>query len=261
MAVGAVEDGNEDIWIHEVARALKRRLTFHPAREQRPVWSPEGDKITFASNRKGEHDIFTKPADGTGEAAELLATPLDEYSYDWSSDGKFLIYDKVGDEGGMNIWYLRPKEDDSGYEEVSFVKTPFDELSLDLSPDGRFLAYESNESGEYEVYVMPFPEGGGKWQVSTKGGRQPRWRKDGKELFYGQGDTLVAVSVTTTPTFSVGATKPLFEAKGIFDLRGHQYDVSADGQRFVMVERLEQASSSVIRVVQNWFEEFRERQN
>jgi len=133
-------------------------------------------------------------------------------------------------------------------------------VSPDLSPDGRFLAYQSNESGQFEVYVQPFPQGGGKRQVSMNGGRQPRWSGDGKELFYVEGDTLVAVSVTTEPTFSVGSARPLFDAQDAFVGRGHSYDVSAEGQRFVMVETLEEPPAPLIRVVQNWFAEFRGRE-
>ena len=141
-----------------------------------------------------------------------------------------------------------------------FLDTPFDVLAPDLSPDGRFLAYESNESGQHEVYVQPFPRGGGKRQVSTNGGRQLRWRGDSKEVFYVEGDTLVAVSVTTGPTFSVGSPRRLFDAQDAFVGRGHRYDVSADGQRFVMVETLEEPPPPLIRVVENWFAEFRDRE-
>ena len=140
----------------------------------------------------------------------------------------------------------------------SFLETPADEQEAALSPDARFLAYSSNESGSYEVYVRPFPKGAGKWGVSSGGGRRPRWRSDGKELFYLEGQTLVAVSVTTTPNFSVGGAKRLFEDSGL----GVGFDVSADGRRFVVVETLDQEESAkpAIHFVQNWYEEFRDRE-
>ena len=119
---------------------------------------------------------------------------------------------------------------------MQFLKTDFDEHAPNLSPDGRFVAYVSDAGGEFEVYVQRFPEGGRRWQVSTQGGVQPRWRGDGKELFHVEGDTLMAVAVTTGATFTVGAENRLFEAKGAFDGRGHRYDVSADGRRFVLAE-------------------------
>ena len=258
VVVRALENDNWDIWIHDFARPLKTRLSFDPANADRPTWMAKGDKVTFSSSRNGNWDIFVKSADGSGEAEPLLATPSNEWGYGWSSDGKYLV-----GSGDGRIWYLEAKEGASGYEVAPFIETPFDELSPDLSPDRRFLAYESDESGQYEIYVRPFPnggQGGVKWQVSTNSGRQPRWRGDGKELFYVEGDTLVAVSVTTKPSFSIGATRRLFDAQDAFDGRGQQYDVSADGQRFVMVETLDEHPATVIRVVQNWYEEFRDRE-
>ncbi len=255
VVVQGLENGNLDIWIHDAAPPLKTRLSFDPATEDRPTWTAKGDKITFSSNRNGNFDIFVKSAEGSGEAEPLLATPSNEYGYEWSSDGKYLVGSGVG-----KLWYLQAKEGASGYETVMFLDTPFDALSPDLSPDGKFLAYESDESGQYEVYVQPFPQGGGKWQVSTNGGQQPRWRGDGRELFYVEGDALMAVSMTTKPAFLVGSARRLFDGQDAFVGRGHRYDVSADGQRFVMVETLEDPPPPLIRVVQNWYEEFRDRE-
>ena len=156
---------------------------------------------------------------------------------------------------------MQSKEGEGGYELVQFLKTEFDEHAPDLSPDGRFVAYVSDEGGEFEVYVQRFPEGGRRWQVSTQGGLQPRWRGDGKELFYVEGDTLMAVAVTTAPTFTVGTAKRLFEGKGAFDGRGQHYDVAADGRRFVLAEPAgANAPEPSIRVVMNWYEEFRDRE-
>lgn len=188
----------------------------------------------------------------------LFGTPHSEVPFDWSSDEKYLIFDQAG--AKMDIMYLRRNQDGRGYESLPFVKTAFDELAPDLSPDDRFLAYESDKSGRYEIYVQPFPDGGTEWPVSVKGGRQPRWRGDGKGLYYVENDnTLVAVSVSTTPTFSVGAPNRLFQDERAFRGRGHQYDVARDGQRFVVVKTLKQPKTQ-IRVVQNWFAQFKEQQ-
>ncbi len=127
-----------------------------------------------------------------------------------------------------------------------------------LSHDARFLAYESNESGRYEVHVQPFPEGGSTTRISTNGGVQPRWSCDGKEIFYVEGDTLMAVPVNLSSSFSAGEPQRLFE--GAFRGRGQQYDVAPDGQRFVVSELLEGVPESTVHVVLNWFEEFREPQ-
>ena len=165
IVVRARENDNMDIWVHEVARSLKRRLTFDAASEDRPTWTPQGDKISFSSSRDGTMDVFIKPADGSGEAESLLADPGGVFGYEWSADGKYLV-----GSGGGKLWYLRAEEGGTGYEKVMFLDTPFDAVSPDLSPDAKFLAYQSNESGRYEVYVQPFPDGGAKWQVSASGG-------------------------------------------------------------------------------------------
>jgi len=256
VVVQASENDNTDIWVHEVARGLKRRLTFDPADDTRPTWTPGGDKISFSSLRDGPSNVFIKPADGRGEAESLLATPAGEWGFEWSADGKYMA-----GSGGGNLWYLRAEESDNGYEKVMFLDTSFDAVGPDLSPDAKFLAYQSNESGRHEVYVQPFPDGGAKWQVSTNGGNGPRWRGDGKEMFYVEGGTLMAVSVTTSPTFSVGAAQPLFEDQTAFEGRGQLYDVTPDGQRFVVVETLGDADTGqAIHVVENWYEEFRDRE-
>jgi len=165
VAARSTEDGNLDVWVHEVERALRRRLTFDPVSDSRPLWSPSGEEITFQSARQGNTDIFSRPADGTGEPVLLVGTDLVERPYDWSSDGKYLLYTVV-DREYRDLWYLKRKEDGSGFEPVAFLQTPFNESAPQISPDGRFVAYCSNESGQFEVYVQPFPEGGGKWQVS-----------------------------------------------------------------------------------------------
>ena len=255
VVVLALESEDLDIWIHDVARSLKTRLSFDPEYVDRPTWTAKGDKITFSSRRNGNADIFVKSADGSGEAELLLATPSGEFGFGWSSDGKYLV-----GSGDRDIWYMQAREGASGYEKVMFLDTPFDEVSPDLSTDGKFLAYETDESGQFEVYVQAFPEGGDKRQVSTNGGHQPRWSGDGKEIFHVQEDTLVAVSVTTSPAFSVGTATRLFEGYGAFDRRGQEYDVAPDEQRFVMVETLEDPPPPLIRVVQNWYEEFRDRE-
>ena len=256
VVVQARENENTDVWVHEVARGLKRRLTFDPENENRPTWTPQGDKISFSSVRNGNLDVFIKPADGSGEAEPLLATPVNEWGYEWSADGKYLVGSGEG-----KLWYLRAEEGGNGYEKVMFLDTSFDAVGPDLSPDAKFLAYESNESGRYEVYVQPFPQGGAKWQVSTNGGTGPRWHGDGKEIFYVEGDTVMAVSVTTSPTFSPGAAQPLFQDQTALEDRGQRYDVTPEGQRFVVVETLgADDASQAIHVVQNWYEEFRDRE-
>ena len=133
------------------------------------------------------------------------ATPHDEYLSDWSRDGKYLLYHLRDPESRGDLWYLERKEDGSGWEPHAFLQTSFRERAPKLSPDGRFIAYDSDESGQDEVYVLPFPEGGSRTTVSNNGGRQARWSRDGKELFYVEGGTLMAVPVEASPNFSVGS--------------------------------------------------------
>ena len=253
VVVRAFENDNFDIFVHEVARSLKRRITFDSAVDDRPAWTHDGERVTYSSPLDGNLDVFTRSPDGSGEVAELLASPENEYLYEWSSDGKYAVGTSRG-----RLWYFRATEAGNEYERTFFLEGEFDATSPDLSPDARFLAYESNESGRYEVLVQPFPEGGSTTRISTNGGGQPRWSRDGKEIFYVEGDTLMAVPVNLSSSFSAGEPQRLFDGGGAFRGRAQQYDVAPDGRRFVVAELVEAAPESTVQVVFNWFEEFRE---
>ena len=255
--------GDFDIWVHETERAVATRLTFTAGPEAHATWSPSGTEITFTSGRPGSRDIFSKPAAGTGEATLLVGGPLDEDSPDWSPDGNYMVYEVIGDPKNKgDIRYLKRKTDGGGFEEAVFLSTPRQEGAARFSPDGRFVAYCSDESGRFEVYVRPFPEGAGKWQVSTNGGRQPRWSRDGKELFYAEGSILMAAPVKAAPSFSVSTPARLFEDARLRGLLNPNYDVSKDGQRFLLEEIVgdEADSPRSIHVIQNWYAEFRDRE-
>ena len=270
VAVAGYEP-NFEVWLHDTARPIKTRLTFDPGLQGGPVWSPQGDRIAFFSapyppKPKYNLDILVRAADGSGETEELVATPLHEFPTDWSRNGRYLVFDRCelyrseSWKTQRDLFYLKWKGDGSGYEEVPFLQTISDESLGVLSPNGRFLAYCSDESGQKEIYVRSFPEGGGRSRVSGHGGSQPRWSRDGKELFYVENDTLMAVSVTTGPSFSVGSLKPLLKDSNLqYNSLGHRYDVSRDGRRFVLAESIH--SPRAIRVVQNWYAEFRDRQS
>ena len=260
-ALEARVEGNLDIWVQDRVRGVNTRLTFTEGHEGVPVWSPSGNDIAFFSRRRGGNaDIYVKSADGSGEAQAVVSTPLDEWPSDWSPDGDYLLYQTRESETRLDVWYSKLNGENSGEEKVPFLQTPFDEKAAQFSPDGRFVAYSSNESGRFEIYVRPFPEGTGKWQVSRNGGNHPRWAKDGGELFYVSGDKLISVPVTLDPNFSARSPATLFQdrflSSGIF---APPYDVSADGQSFLVRELIEGAQEPVIRVVQNWYEEFRDR--
>ena len=267
VGVQATEGSNYDIWVWDITRAVKTRLTTGPEADGVPLWSPTGEAAAFSSNRAGNWDIFLRQSDGSGAAKVLVATPRDENVTDWSRDGKYLLYLLDDPETGTDLWYLERNEDGSAWEPHPFLHTPFNERVAKFSPDGRHVAYVSDESGQWEVYVQPFTEGGPRSTVSSNGGSQPRWSRDGKELFYVEGSTLVGVSVWSGPTFSVGSARRLFEhpslPAGPGSMSYPQYDVSADGRQFVLHEPVdlgEEAPKPSIRVVQNWFTQFKDRQ-
>ena len=183
-----------------------------------------------------------------------------EFASDWSRDGKLLFHRMAGSGTGSDLWYLERKDDGNGYEEIPFLEGSANKQTPQLSPDGRHVAYVSDQSGQYEVWICSFPSGEGQRRVSFNGGVQPRWRGDGKELFYVQGQTLMAQSVSTSPSLTIDVPKGLFVIGASSPSQTNfSYDVSADGERFVLAEQVEEESTTV-RVVQNWYEEFRDRE-
>ena len=263
IAMTLGEGSNEDVWVYEIARAVKNRLTTNPEDDYGgPVWSPNGQQLAFTSLRGSFAHIFVRQAAGGGEEKELSATPLFEFVSDWSRDGKYLIYRRNDPETGADVWYLERGESGSDWEPHPFLQTSFREFGPSFSPDSRYVAYVSDESGRAEVYVQPFPHGGRKVTVSNSGGTQVRWSRDGKELFYVEGSTLVAVPVSMGPPLSLGTTTRLFKHPGFEkdNPLAPTFDASSDRQRFVVAEPLGVSSNASIRVVQNWYEEFRGRE-
>lgn len=254
LAVGE----NSDIWIKELERGPRLKLTLEGKENYDPGWTPDGRSVTFSSNAEGSFDLWTQRADGSAPAVLQLREKRAFFSARWSPDGKWLIfrtYRFAADSG--DILGIRPGIDTTP---VPLVATRFTEVSQGLSPDGRWLAYTSNESGRYEIYVVPFPNTrAAKWAVSTRGGTEPRWSHRGRELFYRDlaGD-LVAVEVETNPTFSLGRSTALFAAGGFrSDEREPQYVVSSDDQRFLMLRPVATGSDQRVIVVENWFEELK----
>ena len=256
-----------DIWIHEVNRPIKTRLTMLATEEIYPSWAPRGDRVIFSSGTGagGNHrDLYMVRADGSEDPVPVLQSPeFRDYVSDWSSDGNTIVVWRQDLSGTKaDIWYLRRKEG-GGWEESPFLKTDYVEQLAKLSPDGRFIAYDSNQSGERETYIRSFPEGTGLRRVSANGGTQVRWRKDGKELFYVEGDSLMAVPVTTSPKLTIGTATKLFSHDRLAfqpPFAWLNYDVTPDGQRFILLEAEAGASDVKLRVVQNWYEEFRDRE-
>jgi len=244
------QTGHPDIWLYELARGIKTRFTFDPAGEREPIWSPDGSRIVFTSNRKGHFDLYQKSANGAGSEELLLESNFDKAPSSFSPDGRFLLYSAVDPKTKADLWVLPLGGDRKPFP---FLQTEFTESFGQFSPDGRWIAYRSDESRGGEIYVAPFPGPGGQRQVSTAGGRQPRWRGNGKELFYlSPDDKMMAAEVNGQgATLEVGAVRPLFEARQSVT-GGFLYDVTGDGQRFLINAAVEQKASSPIILVQNW---------
>jgi Tol biopolymer transport system component len=247
--------GPPDIWIYEVARAgLRSRFTFDPGADRWPIWSPDGTRLAFSSNRKGQFNLYIRPFAGSGIEELLLESDRDKIPTDWSSDGRYILFETRGNpKTQSDVWALPLSGD---LKPIPVLQTPFRELEAVFSPDGRWIAYTSDESGRGEVYVTPFPGPGRKWQVSTSGGILPRWSGTGREIFFGSrevgsGDRLMAAEVSAQgDTFQVGPTQPLFEMRS--QRPGTFFDVTPDGQRF-LVNTATQAQVSVpITLVVNW---------
>jgi Tol biopolymer transport system component len=252
VAIIDPQTANSDIWVYDLGRRVSTRLTFGPGVNIFPVWSPDDERIVFDSNRKGFHNLYQRAVSGTGQDELLLSSATHKFPTDWSAvTGLIAFFTTLP---AADIWTLSVAD----RKATPFLATPFQEGSPQFSPDGRWLAYGSTESGTPEVFVQTFPASGGKWQISTAGGFYPRWRRDGKELYYVAPDgELMAVEVAPGSGFAAGKPKPLFRTRiKVFDI-GFQYDVSPDGSRFLINTLDENAATSSITVVQNWTAELR----
>jgi serine/threonine protein kinase len=259
VAVGVrdLQSGNlawnaTDIWLTDLARNLASRFTFTQATSSRPIWSPDGSRIAFVSSREGFGDIYEKPSSGAGQERLIFRSNQDKFLTDWSLDGRFLVFHTPGPKTGWDVWIV-PMTGER--KPLAFAQTEFSEVQGQLSPDERWMVYASDESGRMEVYVQPFPASGGKWQVSTGGGTQPRWRRDGKELFYVSADKrLMAVEVKADATFEAGVPKALFGTRFLPAAAPYlqSYAVASDGQRFLVTRLVEEEPAIPITVVLNW---------
>ncbi len=244
------EAGTGDLWIYELANGVKNRFTFGAGENFLPIWSPNGSHIVFASNRKGHTDLYQKTAASGGSEEELLVSNTDKEPTDWSPDGRFIAFNEL-DSKGKTKEDLRILPLFGDRKPFAFLESPANEVNARFSPDGRWVAYVSDESGRNEVYAAPFPGANAKWQISAAGGDEPRWRHDGRELFYmsADGKMMAAEMKTSGSALEVGAVLPLFatQSKSV----GSLYDVSADGQRF-LINSVEEKESSPITLVVNW---------
>jgi eukaryotic-like serine/threonine-protein kinase len=256
VSVRDPETKQRDIWLFDLARGAKSRFTFDPADDINPLWSKDGSRIFFISDRKGQRDIFQKKVNAAEEEELLYASTGEKNVEDLSPDGRLLIYNSgFGNNATKIDLWLAPLEGERTPR--PFLKTPFSEEQAAISPDGRWVAYCSDESGRAEIYVATFPQLSGKWQVSVDGGAEPQWRRDGKELFFTNASRkLMAAEVKTgSGAFEAEAPKLLFETPLINPGR-NRFVVTGDGQRFLVITRLEDTRAPINLVV-NWLAELK----
>ncbi len=266
-----VRDQENDLWIWDIARTTLTRLTFGPATDQAPVWTPDGRWLVFASTRTGAQNLFSQAVDGTGTAERLTTSAGAQYPTSITPDGTRVVGFETGLKSGNGVFLLPlahpTSQRDTGPASGAGPSSPLIQTGLngtnpEVSPDGRFLAYQSNESGRPEIYVRPFPDvNAGRWLISTGGGLFPRWRADGRELFYmDEAGTLMSVPIQSSETtLRAGAAGKVFDMLYGNPAITTAYDVSADGQRFLMIKDPVRLLAPTMVAVTNWFEELKAR--
>jgi len=271
LSLNVFDGGSADIWVYDWARDTMTRLTFDPGNDIAQAWTPDGQRLAFASTRSGTQNLYWSRADGSGDVQRLTEGKHSQFPYSWTPDGKTLAFHELDPVTGADIWVLPIVGDEkSGWNPGTpkvFLKTPFAEATPFFSPDGRWLAYQSNESGRNEVYVRPFPSGEGKWMVSSGGGTQVRWSRNTKELFYERPDDhKIMVANYRVVGGSFQADKPvLWSSVQLADVGGRpNYDVAPDGKRVAALRYIETQEKTAEKhdkfvLVLNVFDELRRR--
>src|ERR1017187_3963458 len=255
---------NSDIWLNEFSRGTDMRLTTAQASQNiGAVWSPKGDRLVFSSDRDGgpgHLNLYQRASSGAGQDELLCSTPNSKVATSWSSDGRYIAYSEADPKTKLDLWVLPMDGPPENRKPVAFLKTEFNETEGQFSPDGHWMAYTSDESGVREVYVRPFPAAEGRWKISVAGGEEPRWRRDGKEIFFLRADgKLAAASVKATPgpkpTFGGEPAQALFDphiSPQLTNQRAVQYDVAPNGQKFLVVRGIGTTLGTPLTVEVNW---------
>jgi hypothetical protein len=244
-----------DIWVYDLGHGTASQLTSDPADDVNPVWSPDGTRIAFSSERKGTRDIYQKASSGAGDEEILLSSSDRKSVEDWSPDGHWILYNRRS-ETNQGVWML-PLSGDR--KPVSFLVGAYNANLSRVSPNGHWIAYRSSEmGGGGEIFVQAFPSSGGKWQISNSGGTEPSWRRDGKELFYVKDRTIMAVDmIEEGSTMKPGTPKPLFEIPLLVSSGRNNYVVTAKGQRFLVNIAAQETVIAPFSVVLNWAAELK----
>ena len=247
VAVTRTEGSSRHLWLVDRVKGSSR-VTSDASADIMPIWSPDGSSIVFASNRDGPSDLYRIASSGAGSAEPVVKSATVKHPSDWSQAAGVIVYDSNDPGTGINIWTLSTRP---GAVPEPFLRTRFSEGLGRLSPDGRWMAYASNESGPNEVFVRPFPPSDAKWKVSTGGGTEPRWRGDGKEIFYLANGSLMSVEVQTAPVFRTSRPVKLFDARPSGGSEW-SYDVGRDGRSFVFSVRVGESRPGPITIVLDW---------
>jgi Tol biopolymer transport system component len=254
-----IEEAESNVWLYDLRRDTLSRLTFEGGINLLGAWTPDGKRIAYASIREGgTQNPFWQPADGSGAAERLGTSEFSTTPSSFSLDGQLLASVQIRPDTGYDIDVTNL----SDHKINQFLRTRFFEGAPGFSPDGRWLVYVSDQSGRLEIYVQPYPGPGGKWQISTDGGTEPTWSRNGREIFYRSGNKMMAVDIAMQPSFSPGKPHMLFEAEYVPTPASFpNYDVSPDGQRFLVLKPdiSARAASTQINVVLNWAEELKRR--
>jgi serine/threonine protein kinase/dipeptidyl aminopeptidase/acylaminoacyl peptidase len=252
------QTGNVDVWIYESSGGFATRFTSHSAIDAIPVWSPDGNRVVFQSLRKGHADLYQKLSSGLGNEELILESPRTKYETDFSPNGEFIMFRALDPKSKMELWLLPTGGDRTP---SPFIKTSYGVSHGQFSPDGRLVSYASNESGRWEIYVASFPGPGGNWKISSGGGFEPRWRRDGKELYYLHPDgKMMAVNIMDNNGFEASPSRTLFQTRRREQISSTDlftYDVSNDGQRFLVNTDVGETNSSVLSLVLNWDAEYK----
>jgi len=257
VVIGRIDTSNgfTDVWTVDLSRQNFTRFTFTDGNEYGALWSPDGSRIVYSASRKGNFDLYQKVSNGAGSDEALYVSNSAKFADDWSADGKYIVFENEDSKSKYDLWVL-PTFGDK--KPRPYLTTDFNEAHAQFSPDGKWVAYGSDEIGRTEIYIRPFPNASaGKWQVSTGGGDQPSWRKDGKELFYLAPDgKLMAVDVEMDTSFRAGVPHALFQTnvtpQPLVGSDRNQYRPTADGQRFLINTLPPEATYSGITVILNW---------